>query len=206
MQDNSGAVSASARQGAASGAVRAANQAASRLKTGSTRNKLPVASSAPVATRTLSRPHYAPRFVVELSRSAHPVDPLDVPQLDVFELYHLYRGSEPRDGRTLHSLRLGYFKEPGHAKALAAYLAPYFRNPIVAQIDVAEILSSLRQRLVPGKEIGASGQHATVVLATAPRPRNPAEVPPPAPDAALHSRPTWSRLLHSLCNRWRGTQ
>jgi hypothetical protein len=107
-----------------------------------------------------------PRFVVQLCESARPIDPLDVPQLDVFDLYHLYCDSKSEDGETRHSLRLGYFKEPGNASAIAAYLAPHFRHPLIVPIDAAEIVSSLRQKFLPQKDVGASGTHSTVVLAT----------------------------------------
>jgi hypothetical protein len=126
-----------------------------------------------VVTRIASRPHPAPRFVIELCRSARPIDPLEVPQLDVFDLYHLYYDGKPAGGETRHSLRLGYFKEPGNAKAIAAYLAPYFRHSVIVPIDAAEIISSLRQKFLPQKDIGASGVHSTVVLAT-PSPAAPA--------------------------------
>jgi hypothetical protein len=108
----------------------------------------------------------APRFVVELCQSTRSIDPLDVPQLDVFDLYHLYCNSTSVGGETRHALRLGYFKEPGNAKAIAAYLAPHFRHPLIVAIDAAEIVSSLRGKFLPQKDIGASGAHSTVVLAT----------------------------------------
>jgi hypothetical protein len=160
------------------------------------RNKAP--ASAPVVIRVISKPHSAPRFVVQLCQSTQPIDPRDVPQLDLFELYHLYCHSEPRDEEIRHSLRLGYFKEPGHAKAIAAYLAPHFRHPLIAQIDAAEIISSLRQKFLPRKDIGASGQHAAVVLATPPalRTESRTEAPIQAPNRSLGVRSRWSRLLN----------
>jgi hypothetical protein len=108
----------------------------------------------------------APRFVVQLAQSTRPIDPLDVPQLDVFDLYHLYCGTASEGGETQHTLRLGHFKEAGNAKAIAAYLAPYFRHPRIVEIDAAEIVSSLREKFLPRKDIGASGAHSDVVLAT----------------------------------------
>jgi len=142
----------------------------------------------------------APRFVVQLRQSPQPIEPHQVPQLDLFELYHLYCSSKSRDGELRHSLCLGYFKDPGHAEAIAAYLAPHFRDPLIVQIDVAEIISSLRQKFVPGKDIGASGQHAAVVLAApAPLPtRVRLEAPKQSPQRALGVRSLWSRLLSSL--------
>ena len=154
----------------------------------------------PMASGTASKAHAAPRFVVQLSQSAHPIEPLDVPQLDLFELYHLYCSNKSRNGEVRHSLCLGYFKDPEHAKAIAAYLAPHFPNPLVVRIDVAEIISSLRQKFLPGKDIGASGQHAAVVLATPPP--VPAsvrvEAPKRSPDRGFGVRSVWSRLLGSL--------
>jgi len=158
------------------------------------------AASPPVVTRIVSKPHSAPRFVVQLCQSTRPIDPHDVPQLDVFELYHLYCHSESRDGDIRHSLRLGYFKEPGHAKAIASYLAPHFRHPLIAQIDAAEIISSLRRKFLPAKDIGASGQHAAVVLATPPPlpMERHTEAPIQAPNRSVGVRSYWSWLLSPL--------
>jgi hypothetical protein len=144
-------------------------------------------------------PHPVPRFVVQLCQSAQPIDALEIPQLDVFDLYHLYWDSKPADGETRHSLRLGYFKDPVNAKAIAAYLAPYFRHPLIVPIDETEIVSSLRQKFLPQKDIGESGVHATVVLAA----------PPPVPTVTSRSvvtvarrrdagRSLWSRVLGML--------
>lgn len=155
-------------------------------------------ASAPVVIRVLSKPHFAPRFVVQLCQSTQPIKPLDIPQLDLFELYHLYFHSEARNGLIRHSLRLGYFKEPGHAKAIAAYLAPHFRHPLIAQIDAAEIVSSLRQKFLPQKDIGASGQHAAVVLVTPPplRTETHTEAPIQSANRSFDVRSRWSRLLN----------
>lgn len=158
-------------------------------------------AAAPVATTgSATKPHAAPRFVVQLCQSPQPIEPHDVPQLDLFDLYHLYCSSQSRDGQVQHSLCLGYFKDPGHAKAIAGYLAPHFRRPLIIQIDVAEIVSSLRQKFVPGKDIGASGLHAAIVLATPPP--LPARACVEAPNPGLHrgvgARSLWSRLLGSL--------
>lgn len=140
----------------------------------------------------------APRFVVQLCESSEPFQPDQVPLLQLFDLYHLYCNSEPPDGPAKYSLRLGYFKEPGNAKAIAAYLAPYFRHPLVVQIDTAEIVSSLRARFLPGKDMGASAEHATVVLATPPplQTRRQAAVTTRSPNK--DERSFWSRLLDSL--------
>lgn len=157
-------------------------------------------ASASVTTGTAAKPPSAPRFVVQLCQSARPIEPLDVPQLDLFELYHLYCSKKSRDGEILHSLCLGYFKDPEHAKAIAAYLAPHFRHPLIVRIDVAEIIASLREKFLPGKDIGASGQHAAVVLATPPPvpPKARIEAPKQSPDRGLGARSVWSRLLGSL--------
>ena len=167
------------------------------------------ASSAPAAplmvTRVISNPRPAPPFVVQLCESTRPIEPHDVPLLDLFDLYHLYSHSKFRgEGeKTQHSLRLGYFKEPGNAKAIAAYLARYFRHPLIVQIDATEVVSSLRARFLPGKDIGASGKHSTVVLATPPScpVAKPADLAPQSPDRDGRDRSLWSRLLDSL-RRW----
>lgn len=161
-------------------------------------NKVPASPEA--ATGTATRAHAAPRFVVQLYQSLQPIEPHEVPKLDLFDLYHLYCSSRSRDGQTQHSLCLGYFKDRGHAEAIAGYLAPHFRHPLIIQIDVAEIIASLRQKFVPGKDIGASGLHAAVVLATPPPlpARARVEAPKPATHRSVGSRSLWARLLGSL--------
>jgi hypothetical protein len=184
-------------------------RAAPRLARGPMDIANKTSASPPVVTRIVSTPHSAPRFVVQLCQSTQPIDPQDVPQLDLFELYHLYCHSESRNGDIRHSLRLGYFKEPGHAKAIAAYLAPHFRHPRVAQIDAAEIISSLRRKFLPIKDIGASGQHAAVVLATPPpfpTQRHTEAAPIPAPNRGVGVRPWWSWLLDPLRRLHAATQ
>lgn len=162
--------------------------------------RVPAAAAPPVVTRTVSRPHAAPRFVIELCRSAGPIDPLEVPQLDVFDLYHLYCDGKPAGGEMRHSLRLGYFKEPANAKAIAAYLAPHFRHPVIVPIDAAEIITSLRGKFLPQKDIGASGVHSTVVLSTPPPAQavRPLEVPVRPSNRGDGGRSYWSRMLDLL--------
>jgi hypothetical protein len=159
-----------------------------------------IPAAPPVVTRTVSTPRPAPRFVIELCQASRPIDPLDVPQLDVFDLYHLYSNGKSAAGEIRHSLRLGYFKEPGNAQAIAVYLAPYFRNPVIVPIDAAEIISSLRSKFLPQKDIGASGVHSTVVLATpAPAPTARClEVPARPSNRVVEGRSCWSRILDLL--------
>jgi hypothetical protein len=162
------------------------------------------ANSAPatplIVTRVVSKARSAPPFVVQLCESTQPIEPHEVPLLDLFNLYHLYCHSKAHDGETRHSLRLGYFKEPGNAKAIGAYLARYFRHPIIVQIDAAEVVSSLRARFLPEKDIGASGRHSTVVLATSPAApaAKPADPAPQSPNRDSREKSLWSRLRDSL--------
>jgi hypothetical protein len=153
-----------------------------------------------MVTRVVSKPRPAPRFIVQLCEATEPIEPHEVPLLDLFDLYHLYSHIELRGEEKQHSLRLGYFKEPGNAKAIAAYLARYFRHPLIVQIDAAEVVASLRARFLPAKDIGASGRHSTVVLATSPAcpAAKPADLASHRPNRDGRERSLWSRLLHSL--------
>jgi hypothetical protein len=117
-------------------------------------------------TRVISRPLPTPRYVVELCQSALPIDPNDVPQLDLFALYHLYSDVKLQARAWQHSPRLGFFKEVGTAKAIARYVAPHFKATRVVQIDAAEIVRSLRRKVSAQKDIGASGTHEVIELAT----------------------------------------
>ena len=164
----------------------------------------PAANGPPAAplmvTGVVSKPRSAPPFVVQLCESAQPIEPHDIPLLDLFDLYHLYSHSKVRGEETRHSLRLGYFKEPRNAKAIAAYLARYFRHPLIVQIDPTEVVSSLRARFLPGKDIGASGTHSAVVLATSPISpvAKPADPTPQSHNRDRRDGSLWSRLMDSL--------
>ena len=159
-----------------------------------------ISSARPAVTGIVSKPHLAPRFVVQLCQSAPPINPRDVPQLDLFDVYHLYCVRKAAGCEIQHSLRVGYFKEPGTAKAVATYLARYFSDPLVIQVDAAEIVSSLRAKFLPRKDIGATGQHAAVVLATpaAVTGQRPPKVTAPSADHGTAARSLWSRLLEPL--------
>ena len=157
----------------------------------------------PALTGVPSRSLGGPRYVVELCRSALPIDPLDVPQLELLALYHLYGDVRAQGGVRHHSLRLGFFKELDTANAMARCLAGYFSATRVVQIDAAEVIRSLRQRVLPLKDIGASGTHE-VIEVTAPPPLPAAKPAMPAGSSAPRRNPprsVWSRLLGHLLDR-----
>ena len=148
-------------------------------------------------TRVISKPQAVPRYVVQLCQSTVPMDPHAIPQLDLFRVYHLYCDVKLRNGVSQYSLRLGLFKEPGTAKAIARYLARYFNAIRVMQIDATEIVCSLRDKFLAQRDVDASGQHAVNEL-SAPSPlpvETHAVVAKWCASSTNTARSMWARLL-----------
>jgi hypothetical protein len=138
------------------------------------------------------------RYVVQLGKSPNRIDPLDVPCLDLFDLYFLYCSAAVEDGIIQNHLRLGYFSESRGADVLALYLAAYFESPQVVEVDPQAEERSMPCRFVPLKEVGNSGRLAAVEV-TSPRPLLPraavAAWSPSEPEHRQAVRSIWSRLL-----------
>jgi hypothetical protein len=152
-----------------------------------------------VVKQIVSRPQSEPRFVVQVCVSAARIAPDAIPQLDIFDLYHLYCDVTHENGLPQHALRLGFFKEAGTAKAIARYLGSHFESPRVVEVGAAEIVQALRHRFVARKDIGASGQHAVIEIATPATPPSPAPSLVPPSKVEERSAPSlWSRLASKL--------
>jgi hypothetical protein len=124
-------------------------------------------------------------FVVQLSSSDHAFDPSAVPNLDIFLLYRLYSVASIDQGRPVHALRLGFFGEEMAAQAVASYLKSYYENPSVKRVSVAERERFSEHRLDARKDVGETGQHATIELSTE-RPTTKVEMPA-QPTAAVRA-------------------
>jgi SPOR domain len=103
-------------------------------------------------------------FVIQLSISDQAFDPDSVPNLDIFSEYRLYSVAGVDQGRTVHSLRLGFFTEEIAAVAVASYLGAYYDKPTIRRVSVAERERFNHQRVEARKDVGATGKHAVIEI------------------------------------------
>ncbi|HXP65982.1 MAG TPA: hypothetical protein VN815_10945 [Steroidobacteraceae bacterium] len=103
-------------------------------------------------------------FVIQLSLSDHAFDPEAVPNLDIFSEYRLYSVAGLDQGRVVHALRLGFFKEEIGAVAVASYLAAYWDKPTIKRVSVAERERFADQRVEARKDVGATGRHSVIEI------------------------------------------
>lgn len=75
---------------------------------------------------------------IQLAVSEQPVNLDAMPHLDIFEAYRLYSVAGASNGKILHSLRLGFFREAVSAEAVSGYLKTFFPTPAVLRISTAE--------------------------------------------------------------------
>jgi hypothetical protein len=68
------------------------------------------------------------------------------------------------DGKQMHALRVGFFSEESHAKAVAGYLGAFYENPSVKRVSSAERTRFAQQRVEARKDIGATGRHASIEI------------------------------------------
>jgi hypothetical protein len=103
-------------------------------------------------------------FVIQLALADHAFDPDAVPNLDIFSEYRLYSVAGLDQGRVVHALRLGFFREEIGAVAVASYLAAYWDKPTIKRVSVAERERFADQRVEARKDVGATGKHAIIEI------------------------------------------
>jgi hypothetical protein len=103
-------------------------------------------------------------FVIQLSCSEEPFDPDALPNLDIFNEYRLYSVASLDQGKLMHTLRVGFFSEDSHAKAVAGYLGTFFHNPAIKRVSAAERTRFAQHGVEARKEIGATGKHAAIEI------------------------------------------
>jgi sporulation related protein len=109
--------------------------------------------------------HAATRwFVIQLACADHAFDPDAVPNLDIFSEYRLYSVAGVEQGRVVHTLRLGFFREEIGAVAVASYLGAYWDKPTIKRVSVAERERFADQRVEARKDVGATGKHAVIEI------------------------------------------
>jgi SPOR domain len=103
-------------------------------------------------------------FVIQLALADHAFDPDAVPNLDIFSEYRLYSVAGLDQGRVVHALRLGFFREEIGAVAVASYLAAFWDKPTIKRVSLAERERFAEQRVEARKDIGATGKHAVIEI------------------------------------------
>jgi hypothetical protein len=103
-------------------------------------------------------------FVIQLALADHAFDPDAVPNLDIFSEYRLYSVAGLDQGRVVHALRLGFFREEIGAVAVASYLAAYWDKPSIKRVSLAERERFADQRVEARKDVGATGKHAVIEI------------------------------------------
>jgi hypothetical protein len=103
-------------------------------------------------------------FVIQLALADEAFDPDAVPNLDIFSEYRLYSVAGIDQGRIVHALRLGFFREEIGAVAVASYLAAYWDEPTITRVSLAERDRFADQRVEARKDVGATGRHAVIEI------------------------------------------
>ena len=103
-------------------------------------------------------------FVIQLALADKAFDPDAVPNLDIFSEYRLYSVAGLDQGRVVHALRLGFFREEIGAVAVASYLAAYWDKPTIKRVSLAERERFADQRVEARKDVGATGKHAVIEI------------------------------------------
>jgi hypothetical protein len=103
-------------------------------------------------------------FVIQLSCAEEAFDPDALPNLDIFSEYRLYSVAGMEQGKLMHALRLGFFSEEPHAKAVAGYLGAFYDSPAIKRVSAAERMRFEQHRVEARKDIGATGKHAVIEI------------------------------------------
>jgi hypothetical protein len=103
-------------------------------------------------------------FVIQLALADRAFDPDAVPNLDIFSEYRLYSVAGSDQGRVVHALRLGFFREEIAAVAVASYLGAYWDKPTIKRVSLAERERFADQRVEARKDVGATGKHAVIEI------------------------------------------
>ncbi len=102
-------------------------------------------------------------FVIQLMLAENPIDVDRVPKHDIFKAYRLYSVAGLDQGRVMHALRLGFFKEQSAAQAVASYLGAFYEQPSVKRVNGAERDRFADRRVDPRRDAGP-GAPATIEI------------------------------------------
>ena len=90
-------------------------------------------------------------FAVQILESSTDINLASVPALSIFRAYTLYKTAVTREGRTCHSLRLGFFKDAISAKQVAYYVRSHFTAVGVVPVTEAESAQAKSSPIDPAK-------------------------------------------------------
>jgi hypothetical protein len=93
-------------------------------------------------------------FSVQLRVSEQALDPASLPPLSIFRAYTLYAVKTEKDGRTWHSLRLGFFSDAISAKQVAYYVRSSYSSVAVVPISEEERAHAGERRIDPATLCG----------------------------------------------------
>jgi hypothetical protein len=134
--------------------------------------------------------HGAPvLFAVQMSESAAAIDLSNVPSLSIFRAYTLYTTTVTREGRSLHSLRLGFFKDAISAKQVAYYVRSHFPGVTVVPVTEPERQQGSDTAIDPGKLSDSFQRSIDEALQPAPQPAPSSITTRARPAAAAAKRP-----------------
>ncbi len=102
-------------------------------------------------------------FVIQLMLAENAIDVDRVPKHDIFKAYRLYSVAGLDQGRVMHALRLGFFKEQSAAHAVASYLGAFYEAPSVKRVHAAERDRFADRRVDPRRDAGP-GAHAMIEI------------------------------------------
>jgi hypothetical protein len=139
-------------------------------------------------------------FAIQLSLTEEAASPEDVPHLDIFDAYRLYSVAGLDKVGFRHALRLGFFTDQSSAEMVAGYLRSFFEGPEVKRVSQAERDRFANRRMVPKLDVGATGQHTIIELATAPTvpQRRLSDIARKQGKEPADSGSLWSRLVAPL--------
>jgi hypothetical protein len=127
-------------------------------------------------------------FAVQMSESAADIDLASVPSLSIFRAYTLYKTTVTREGRSLHSLRLGFFKDAISAKQVAYYVRSHFPAVAVVPVTEPERQQGSARPIDPGTLSDSFQRSIDEALQPAPKPA-PSSITTRARPAAPAKRP-----------------
>ena len=139
-------------------------------------------------------------FVIQLALAEDDFDPEHIPHLDIFEAYRLYAVIGLDQNRIMHALRLGFFSDEISAQAVHGYIKTHFESATITRVSIAERERFAERQVLARKDIGATGMHAIIEMAS----------PTPVPETRLADlaassgqgpqteKSIWSRLVSPL--------
>jgi hypothetical protein len=127
-------------------------------------------------------------FAVQMLESAANIDLASIPSLSIFRAYTLYRTTVTREGRALHSLRLGFFKDAISAKQVAYYVRSHFASVAVVPvteperqhgsgnpIDPTTLSDSFQRSIDESLQTARPAAPSSITTPAAPSPKRPAQ-------------------------------